>query len=179
MKIMLHICCAPCTLYPLRELARNHEVTGFFFNPNIFPQKEHRRRQKAVEHLQTFLALPVIGADSSTLEWTDFSCRKEKNCDECYRRRLEATVQQALACFCQGFTSTLLFSRFQNHDRIREIGESLGREAAIAFIYEDFRVGWQEGKREAKKMGLYRQNYCGCEASLREKEERLLRAPSA
>jgi hypothetical protein len=90
-------------------------------------------------------------------------------CSHCYEVRLRHTAEQARKGFFDAFTTTLLYSRYQKHDLIRTTGEDIAREFDIPFFYKDFRAGWEEGVRLSKDMGLYRQKYCGCIFSEKER----------
>jgi hypothetical protein len=92
-----------------------------------------------------------------------------QRCRYCYVSRLEAAAREAAARGFDAYTSSLLYSRYQNHDLIRSEGERLGERYGVRFHYEDFRSGWQEGIRRAKELGLYRQQYCGCIYSEKER----------
>jgi len=85
-----------------------------------------------------------------------------QRCSYCYASRLNATAAVAAESGFKAFSTSLLYSRYQRHDEIRELGDQLARQYGIEFYYEDFRKGWQEGIRISKEMGLYRQQYCGC-----------------
>jgi len=87
---------------------------------------------------------------------------EDDRCRLCYTLRLQETARVAKEQGFSGFTTTLLYSKFQKHDVIREVGERLGREVNIPFVYNDFRVGWQEGVDLSRQLGMYRQPYCGC-----------------
>ena len=172
MKILLHICCGPCALYPLRTLrAAGHEVTGFFFNPNIHPYQEYSRRLEAVNDMASTEALPLIIRDDYDLEGflANVAPAPEKRCSYCYALRLGAAAEAAVEHGFEAFSASLLYSRYQRHDEIRELGERLGRKHGVTFHYEDFRPGWQEGIRLSKELGLYRQQYCGCIYSEKER----------
>ncbi len=172
MKILLHICCGPCALYPLRTLrAAGHEVTGFFFNPNIHPYQEYARRLEAVHDMARKEALPLIIRDDYDLEsfLANVAPAPEKRCGYCYVSRLKAAAEAATGNGFEAFSASLLYSRYQRHDEIRSLGEHLGREHGVTFHYEDFRPGWQEGIRLSKELGLYRQQYCGCIYSEKER----------
>lgn len=172
MKILLHICCGPCALYPLRTLrAAGHEVTGFFFNPNIHPYQEYSRRLEAVNDMASKEALPLIIHDDYDLEGflANVAPAPEKRCSYCYASRLRAAAEAAVEHGFEAFSASLLYSRYQRHDEIRELGEQLGRKHGVTFYYEDFRPGWQEGIRLSKELGLYRQQYCGCIYSEKER----------
>jgi len=172
MKILLHICCAPCAVYPLQVLrASGHQVRGFFSNPNIHPYQEHLRRADTLETFAAKVGLPVIWDRSYPLEefLRDLAFRETDRCRICYFKRLAATARVARGGKFDAFTSTLLYSKFQNHEQIKEFGELLVREVGVAFYYEDFRKGWAEGMAKSKKLGLYKQQYCGCIFSERDR----------
>lgn len=172
MKILLHICCGPCALYPLRTLrSAGHEVTGFFFNPNIHPYQEYARRLEAAREMAAQEALPLIVRDDYNLEGflANVATAPERRCTYCYASRLKAAAEAAVEGGFEAFSASLLYSRYQRHDEIRERGEQAGREFGVAFHYQDFRPGWQEGIRLSKELGLYRQQYCGCIYSEKER----------
>lgn len=165
MKVLLHICCAPCSIYPLEVLeAEGFRVFGFFFNPNIHPYQEYRRRLEAVEQLAGHLALEVIYRDEydvvSFLREVVF--RETHRCHYCYHLRLDAAAKLAKKSRMQGFTSTLLYSKRQDHELVRQIGDEVGKNHGIPFIYRDLRDGWNKGIEKSKELNLYRQGYCGC-----------------
>jgi len=180
MRILLHTCCGPCALYPLRTLrAAGHDVTGFFYNHNIHPYQEYTRRRDAVLQMAELEALPLIMRDEYDLEGflANVAAQPEQRCSYCYASRLRATAETAASGGFDAFSASLLYSRYQRHEEIRELGEKLGREFGVAFHYQDFRPGWQEGIRLSKELGLYRQQYCGCIYS--EKERYLPKAKTA
>jgi epoxyqueuosine reductase len=165
MKILLHICCGNCAIFPLDVLrSHQHQVHGLFFNPNIHPYQEFQRRREAAEQFARLSDLPVVWHDQYLLE--DFlaavSAAPEQRCTYCYASRLEHTARTAAAEGFDAFTSSLLYSRYQRHEDIRELGEKLAQRYGVAFFYKDFRRGWQQGITASKAMGLYRQQYCGC-----------------
>lgn len=172
MKALIHCCCANCLIYPLKVLQREGwEVMGFFYNPNIHPYQEYRRRLDAVRTYEGQAAVQVIYRDEYDLE--DFlrgvAFREEERCRFCYHLRLEATAQVAKRGKFDAFTTTLLYSKQQNHELIKSIGEAVGKEQGVQFLYRDFRNGWKEGIEESKALGLYRQGYCGCIYSEKER----------
>jgi predicted adenine nucleotide alpha hydrolase (AANH) superfamily ATPase len=165
MNILIHICCANCAIYPVRKLrASGHEVVGYFFNHNIHPYQEYRRRLQAVEQFADASDLKVAYRDEYLLE--DFlaqvATEPAGRCAYCYQSRLKEAAAYAVISGYDAFTTSLLYSRYQNHELIRKLGQELGRHYGIEFFYEDFRPGWQEGIVASKAMGLYRQQYCGC-----------------
>jgi predicted adenine nucleotide alpha hydrolase (AANH) superfamily ATPase len=165
LDILLHICCGPCTIYPLRKLREEgHEVRGYFYNPNIHPYLEYKKRLDTLDIYAGREGLRVIREEGYPLEgfMRQIVFREEDRCRHCYRLRLVKTAKTAKAGHCDAFTTTLLYSRYQKHDLIRSIGEDVARECDIPFLYRDFREGWSEGVKISKALGLYRQPYCGC-----------------
>jgi len=172
MKLLMHICCGPCTIFPLKELRTSgHEVTGVFYNPNIHPYQEYLRRRQTLQEYAQKAFLNVIWPATYPLEefLREVSGRDKERCNYCLSDRLKHTAQMAKNQNYDGFTSTLLYSRYQKHDLIKEIGENLSREFGIFFYYHDFRVGWSEGVKISKELGMYRQPYCGCIYSEKER----------
>ncbi len=172
MRILLHICCAPCTIYPLRIFREEgFSLTGLFFNPNIHPYREYLRRRDALEKFAHEEDLEIIWSPDYPLE--DFLrgvvFKEQERCDWCYEMRLRRTAEIARQGKYDGFSTTLLYSKFQKHDRIRNIGEKLAEEYGIPFIYSDFRRGWDEGVRISRERQIYRQPYCGCIYSEKER----------
>jgi predicted adenine nucleotide alpha hydrolase (AANH) superfamily ATPase len=172
MKLLLHTCCGPCTIYPLKTLReQEHQVTGYFYNPNIHPYREFARRKTTLEEYAQKAELKVhfnpsydlVEFLSQTRPWGPDRCRT------CYRIRLTAAAREAQAQSFEAFTTTLLYSRYQKHDWIREAGEEASGQTGVPFYYQDFRSGWFEGIQESKALGLYRQPYCGCLFSEKER----------
>ncbi|MDD3617776.1 MAG: epoxyqueuosine reductase QueH [Desulfobulbaceae bacterium] len=178
MNILLHVCCGPCAIYPLRILReRGHRVRGYFYNPNIHPFKEFTRRISALNELAVRTAFPVdIDDRYGLIEYLRRVVFHEKQrCAVCYDLRLEETARKAARENEEAFSTTLLYSKYQNHDLIKEKGLQLAGKYGVQFYYEDFRPGWQEGIDRAVAMGLYRQPYCGCIYSEQERYDRSLR----
>jgi len=180
MKILLHICCGPCAVYPLRTLrAAGHDVTGFFYNHNIHPYQEYCLRRDAAVKMAEQESMTLLMDDDYDLEGflANVADAPDMRCTYCYISRLRATARIAFEEGFDAFTAALLYSRYQKHDVIRALGEQAGREYGVAFHYEDFRPGWQEGIKLSKEQGLYRQQYCGCIYS--EKDRYLPKAKAA
>lgn len=171
-KILLHTCCAPCTIYPLARLRETGwQVHGFFYNPHIQPYQELEKRLTTLEEFAGREELQVIIRPEYELE--DFlrqvAFREQHRCLYCYARRLEATARLAKKSRFDAFTTTLLFSKRQKHDLICDVAREASKRHGIAFYYEDFREGWKMGQELARKQGLYRQQYCGCIYSEKER----------
>jgi len=172
MRIFLHICCANCAIYPLERISeRGDEVVGYFFNPNIHPYQEYQKRLESMRQYSERVGLKVTYRDEYLLEefLRNVSQRPEERCQYCYSIRLEATAREAKKNLFDQFSTTLLQSTHQNHQLIKETGERLAKEVGIPFYYEDFRQGWRKGVEVSKEMGLYRQQYCGCIYSEKER----------
>ena len=167
MKIFLHICCAPCACFPIESLAHDaHEITGFWFNPNIHPFLEYRKRLSEVHRIARETGIALVENDSYSL--VPF-LRKviaqhsgAHRCDICYELRLRETSKCAIAGGFECFSTTLLYSKHQRHERIRAIGESIAKELGLQFYYQDFRLGYNRGIELSRERNIYRQQYCGC-----------------
>ncbi|TYT75540.1 epoxyqueuosine reductase QueH [Desulfobotulus mexicanus] len=165
MKILLHTCCGPCTIYPLKTLREEgHSLMGFFYRHNIHPLTECLRREETMKEYALEMDMKVIFQEGYELEefLQSMVFREKERCRICYHKRLTATALLAKRGKFDAFSTTLLYSRFQNHALIRDTGEAAGKSAGIPFFYRDFREGWQEGIETSKEKGMYRQSYCGC-----------------
>ena len=165
MKILVHICCAPCFVYPYKVLHQEeNEIVGFFFNPNIHPYQEYQRRLETVQQWTTSQGIRMIYRDEYLLEdfLREVAYRESARCLTCYHIRLQAAAQVAARGKFDYFTSSLLYSKFQKHEAISRIGAETGNQYGVPFYYRDFREGWKEGISISKEVGLYRQQYCGC-----------------
>jgi predicted adenine nucleotide alpha hydrolase (AANH) superfamily ATPase len=172
MKTLLHICCAPCTIYPLNVLRdRGDDVYGLYYNPNIHPYSEYKKRLDTLEHYAENEDLQIITTDDYPVEefFRNVAFREENRCGYCYYSRLRHAAYIAKKGKFDRFTSTLLYSKFQKHELIRDVGDSVGREVGVPFYYVDFREGWKEGIDISKSLGMYRQQYCGCIYSEKER----------
>ena len=165
MKLLLHICCAPCCLYPVKQFKNEGiDFDGFWYNPNIHPFLEYSKRRLETIHLSEILGFKLAQYDTYNLEmWLQIALSDFKNrCEYCYRSRLETTAKFALANGYDAFTTTLLYSKYQNHTLIKSICEEISTKLCIAFYYQDFRIGWNQGIELSRKYNIYRQQYCGC-----------------
>jgi predicted adenine nucleotide alpha hydrolase (AANH) superfamily ATPase len=172
MRILLHICCANCAIYPLQRMGeKGNEIVGYFFNPNIHPYQEYQKRLECLREYSGGVGLNVIYRDEYLLEefLRNVSHQEKERCRYCYSLRLESTAREAKKNAFDGFSTTLLQSTHQNHALIKETGERIAHEIGIPFYYEDFRQGWKKGMEVSKAMGLYRQQYCGCIYSEKER----------
>jgi epoxyqueuosine reductase len=172
MKILLHICCAPCAIYPVRFLREQaFEVMGFFYRNNIHPLTECLKRQSTLEQYSQRIDLRVIYQEGYELETflQNVVFRESDRCTYCYHDRLRSTALLAKRGKFDYFSSTLLYSKFQKHAQLKAMGEAVGRSVGVPFYYHDFREGWKEGVEISKQLGMYRQQYCGCIYSEKER----------
>ena len=149
-------------------------VTCFFFNPNIHPYKEFKKRLETLKQVAEMKGCELIASQQYPLEdflrgQLDAIGRGEKRCAYCYNLRLFETASTAKSLGFDAFSTTLLVSPYQDHELVREIGEMMMEKLGIPFVYRDFRGEWNESVRETKEMGLYRQVYCGCVFSERDR----------
>ena len=177
MRILLHICCAPCALMPVKYLrSQGHDVMGYFYNPNIHPYTENQKRLDTVRQWADNAGLKLIVHDEYDPEsWLrNVAFREEMRCRLCFLGRLDRAASVAAKGGFDAFTTTLLYSTMQKHQLLKQSGQDAGRKRGAEFWYHDFRPMWKEGVQLSLKLGLYRQQYCGCIFSER---DRYLGAP--
>lgn len=178
MKILLHMCCGPCSCYPVKRLRElGFAPEGYFYNPNIHPYKEFQRRFETAAEFAAKMELPITIDDNYKLkEWLKRAlAAPQGRCVECYESRLYQAAAFARENGFTSFTTSLLVSPYQQHDVIRSVGEKAAAYEGIRFFYDDFRMGWDEGVQLSLDMELYRQPYCGCIFSEQERYDKKLR----
>ncbi|MGW8194641.1 MAG: epoxyqueuosine reductase QueH [Desulforhopalus sp.] len=178
MKLLLHACCGPCTIFPFEVLRDSGvEVTAHFYNPNIHPFKEFRRRLSTFEDYGKEQNIPLLVDKTYGLKQFLRSVvyHENKRCSLCYLMRLEKSVQVAKDLAFDCFSTTLLYSKYQRHDELKKLCKTLSRKYDIDFFYQDFREGWQYGIDKSIESGMYRQPYCGCIYSEQERYDKSLR----
>ncbi len=172
MKILMHACCGPCSVYPVDALAGEFELpTLLFHNPNVHPYREYQQRLDSTRKFADTRGARLIVADDYDPEawFRNVAFRESMRCRLCYHQRLTAAAHVAKRGKFDAFTTTLLFSKQQKHEAIRETAEAVAEQIGVPFLYRDFRVGWKEGIEASKLMDLYRQEYCGCLFSERDR----------
>ncbi len=178
MRTLLHTCCAPCLVHPFADLSGDdHDVTAFFYNPNIHPHAEYLRRLDAFTTYTADNSIPAIvetDPDGLTRWLRAVVFREPHRCSLCFTLRLERTAELARDRGFDAFSTTLLYSRFQRHDLLKEVAEAVSDRYSIPLAYRDWRTGWNQGVKIYRKTGLYRQKYCGCIFSEKERAEKLL-----
>ena len=175
MNRLLHICCAPCANRPLALLQeQGHEVTGFWYNPNIHPFTEYRSRRNTVREYLAEIGVKLIEQNDYALRPFVRAVAEDiaHRCVKCYEMRLFETARTAKEQGFDAFTSSLFISPYQNHSLMMEVAQRAAEEYGVQFLYEDFRPLFREGQDFAREHGFYMQKYCGCVFS---EEERYLK----
>ena len=180
-RLLLHVCCGPCSLMPIVHLREEGwDITAFFFNPNIHPQEEWIRRRDAMRQVAEALKVPLMeeGEPVVPVDWVKALggvIQEGERCRFCYRPRMDRTALLAVRQGFDAFTSSLLYSRYQHHEDIRREAEEASNRYGAVFLYRDFRPWWWDGIAMSKELGIYRQKWCGCilsrKEALRQQEE--------
>lgn len=163
------MCCGPCGISPLRELLNEgHEVAAWFYNPNIHPLAEYLRRRDGAKQVAAAHGIDIFFPSPDEKEYDVTAwCREAlapdmDRCAYCRETRFDRVAREAKERGVDAFTSSLLYSRHQNHNGMKEAGEKASAAHGVTFLYRDFRPLWQEGINASKELGIYRQQYCGC-----------------
>lgn len=177
-KLLLHICCAPCSTHVFRTLAEEFEVVGYFYDPNIQPGEEYEARLRDAQKFTKLFGLRLISGEYDLRHWNDsvagFEKEKEggERCKICYRLRLARAAAAAGDEGCEYMATTLTVSPHKKASVINPIGEEEAGRFGVKFYDADFKKkdGFKKSCQLSEEFGLYRQNYCGCIYSLREGE---------
>ncbi len=166
MKLLMHTCCAPCSVYCIDSLREEGiEPILYWFNPNIHPYMEYKARRDTLKEYAQSINVEAIFEENYGLE--EF-CKNvigdlNNRCQNyCYRVRLEQTAKYAKENGYDAITTTLLVSPYQKHEILKKQAEEIAKKYGLNFLYRDFRVGFREGQAKARELGLYMQKYCGC-----------------
>lgn len=168
----MHACCGPCLAAPYRHLqSEGMEMAVFWYNPNIHPFTEYKARKDSLLAFCKDSGIEIIVQDDYALEsfLSQALMRGVERCESCYELRLRQCALRAAEAGFEAFSSTLLYSRYQNHDLICAIANKAAEDYGVQFYYQDFRIYWQEGIELSKELGMYRQKYCGCIFSERDR----------
>ena len=161
MKLLLHVCCAPCLLGCIAALREeNIEPALFWYNPNIYPNIEYNKRRDTLVQYAQNQNISLTMEDHFGLSIIDDPV--QHSCTSCYRIRMEKTALMAKKQGCNAFSTTLFISPYQNHKLLRQEAEAAADLHGISFLYRDFSPRFRTAQEEARHLGLYRQKYCGC-----------------
>jgi len=175
MRIVLHVCCGVCAAGVAETLTlEGHEVLGFFYNPNIHPRDEYERRLEAAYRVAREFNLTLVAGPYTPEEWFKATASLEnepeggRRCGICFKLRLERTYLYLLDSGGDAFTTTLTISPRKSAALVNRIGQEIGQDS---FLARDFkkREGFKRATELARKWDLYRQDYCGCQYSLRQR----------
>jgi epoxyqueuosine reductase len=172
-KLILHICCAPCSTAVIEKLKETYKVIGFYYNPNIYPESEYFKRLVEVRKYCKIAEIDLMECTYDHKEWKEkirgLEEEKEggKRCVECFKLRMDETAKEAKNKNLDYFTTTLSVSPYKNFIDISRIGKDFEKINLIKFLNSDFkkRDGYKRSIELSKKYKLYRQKYCGCEFS--------------
>jgi predicted adenine nucleotide alpha hydrolase (AANH) superfamily ATPase len=180
-RILLHVCCAPCSTSSAERLqSEGWDVELFFFNPNVFPPIEHARRLSSAQEAARMMGLPLHEDLTSLAMWKravrPFGGEPEggRRCEECFRFRMDRTAEAASRLGIGRFTTTLSVSPHKDFGGLVAAGRAVAERSGVSFVEENFkkRSGFSRSVEMSRDMGLYRQDYCGCFQSLLERDRR-------
>ena len=169
-KLLLHICCGPCATSVIERLRNEYDITGYFFNPNIHPEEEYKRRLEAAQAAAEQSGIPCIEGvyEPETFMKAARGLEEEPEngarCPVCYRLRLAETARYAVLHSFDCMASTLTLGPQKKAAVINPIGHETAASAGIAFIEGDWKKkdGFKRSLALSREIGLYRQHYCGC-----------------
>lgn len=182
-KLLLHSCCAPCSSYVLEYLSNYFYITVLYYNPNIYPEDEYYHRaaeqKRFIKEFPTKYPVTYVEGNFEperfyeTVKGYENIREGGERCFRCYELRLREAAEYAKKLNCDYFTTTLSISPMKNAVKLNEIGGRLAEEYGIPYLYSDFkkRDGYKRSTVISAEYGMYRQDYCGCVFSKREREE--------
>ena len=182
-SLLIHSCCAPCSSYCLSYLSEYFSITLLYYNPNIYPEEEYFKRveeqKRLINEMKFKNPVSFIEGNFDPKEFYDAVKGLEnireggERCFRCYELRLREAAEYAKKGGFDYFTTTLSISPLKNAQKINEIGEKLSEEYGVKHLPSDFKKkdGYKKSTLLSKEYGLYRQDYCGCIFSKKEREE--------
>lgn len=184
-RLLLHSCCAPCSSYVLETLSDYFSITVFYYNPNIYPAEEYWKRVKEQEEFIRKLPVryPISFLEGvyeterfyETIKGLEKIPEGGERCFACYRLRLAEAVREAKKGDFDYVTTTLTISPMKNAEKLNEIGEELCMDSSVCWLMSDFKKknGYKRSTEISREYGMYRQDYCGCVFSMKERDERV------
>lgn len=180
-RLFLHSCCGPCSSYVLEYLSQYFEITVFYYNPNISPKEEYEKRvqeqQRLIEQMPAVYPIHMEAGPYEPERFYEAAKGLEQEpeggtrCERCFRLRLEETARRAAEGGFDYFTTTLTISPLKNADVLNEIGEVVSTLYPVKHLPSNFKKknGYKRSVELSAEYGLYRQDYCGCEFSRRDR----------
>ena len=181
-KLLLHSCCAPCSSYVLEYLSNYFEITVFYYNPNIFPENEYTKRileqQMLISDMKMKHPVSFLAGNYDRERFYEIAAGLEhlreggERCFKCYELRLEEAAKVAQDGGVDYFTTTLSISPMKNAEKLNELGIKVGKKYNVEYLQSDFKKknGYKRSIELSKTYNLYRQDYCGCEFSFRDRQ---------
>lgn len=174
-KLLLHVCCGPCSTHCIEELKENYDITLYYFNPNTHPYYEYDKRKVAAETVAKKTNLELIEGHYEPQAWMNEVVGLEDTpeggprCKICFEIRLDESAKYAKDNGFDCFTTTLSISPHKDSKIINEIGKELAKSHDLDWVHSDFKKndGYKKSTEISNKLDLYRQNYCGCFFSMR------------
>ena len=167
MKLLLHICCAPCSASAVAALKDDFDISFYWHNPNIYDEEEYVKRKEAAVKYAAALGFKFFEEKDFSYDYSSWKSKSNELCSLCYEIRLEKAAIFAKNNGFDYFSTSLLSSPYQKHDLIKETAEKISTVPGVKFLYKDFRPGFYDGKNLLKRQGYYTQKYCACEKSLK------------
>lgn len=183
-KLLLHVCCAPCSSYVLEYLSVYFDITVFFYNPNISPKEEFSFReqelQRLLEEMPLSSAVKIIVSEYNSAEFDAIAAGHENlpeggaRCYRCYALRLEESAKLAKEKGFDYFCTTLSISPYKNAEWLNALGREFAEKYGVEYLISDFKKnnGYKRSCQLSEHYSLYRQDYCGCVYSKRDAEKR-------
>ncbi len=181
-KLLLHVCCGPCSSYCMEYLTKYFDITLLFYNPNMDSIREYEKRENELKRLvsQAHFPVKIVVDEYAPDRYNDAVKGLEdipeggKRCFVCYEIRLRRAAEYASENGFDYFTTTLSISPYKNAEKINEIGERLAKEYGVKHLPSDFKKknGYKRSIELSREYDLYRQDYCGCAYSKAEREKR-------
>lgn len=173
MNLLVHVCCGPCFTVPYQVYKREgFTASAFYYNPNIHPFSEYEHRLEVARGYCQDIKVDFIEETYKLEEYFQAIAdhvSKPQRCRSCLRLRLERTAATAKAKGFKAFSTSLLVSPYQQHEDIKTIGADLADKYGVSFIYRDFRPRYHDSVVESRRLEMYRQSFCGCLFSERER----------
>lgn len=183
--LLLHSCCGPCSTYCLWLLSQHFHVTVFYYNPNIYPEEEYwmrvKEQKRFIEEFPAKYPIQFVEGRFDTERFYAMAKGMEhvkeggERCFACYELRLRESAEYAAANSFDFFTTTLSISPLKNAAKLNEIGAVLAEEYGVRYLYSDFKKknGYKRSTELSSEYGMYRQYYCGCVFSKKQRDEEI------
>lgn len=180
-SLLLHSCCGPCSTSVIDKLKEYFELIVYYYNPNIFPKEEYIRREEEQRLYLESLGIKYILGDYETDRYESAVKGLEQEpeggsrCRVCFKLRLDKTAKMAAELKIEYFTTTLTVSTHKNSNIINEIGLEVAKKFSVDYLMSDFKKndGYRKSVEMSQELGMYRQTYCGCQYSKKEREKKI------